>query len=374
MKDFLEEELNRRRLPDLLTIRGRRATTAEEWECYMRPYWKNILLQNEYGAMPPVLQAEISEKKNSVDFAGKAIWKEVCFSFRHRGKSHAVPTQMIVPVGIKKPPVWIYLNFRPDIPDRYLPVEEIIDHGFALFVVCYQDITSDDADFTNGLAGLFHTGRREPAETGKLLYWAYMASRMMDYLTTREEIDATAIGIAGHSRLGKTALLAAALDERFAFVCANDSGCSGAALSRGRSQGGESLFEICKKFNYWFCPKYCEYVGKEHDMPFDQDALLALIAPRIVIIGAAEEDIWADNNGQFLSCISASRVWRLYGKKGLIAPDRFPTCGDNFMDGEVGFYLRKGKHYHSRTDWLIAMETICKVLHKNAMAIEKDLT
>lgn len=355
------EELKKRELPDVLKVPNQQTVkTKEEWENVARPYWREIILKEEYGKIPPIVVPEISTKINGVDFAGKAVWEDVSFLFKRNGKEWTVRTQLIYPKNAKKVPFFIYINFRPAIPDLYLPVEEIMDNGFGVFTVCYNDVTKDNADFADGLAGLFQEGERTNDDAGKIMYWSYMASRMMDYLQTRDEADKNRIGVAGHSRLGKTALLTSALDERFAFVCANNSGCSGAALSRGRCVGGESIKDICERFAYWFCPNYLKYVDNENNLPFDQHCLLALIAPRKVYVGGAIEDVWADNDNQFLNCVESSKAWELYGKTGLIAPDRMPICGDIFTDGCVGFHLREGKHYHSRTDWLIYMEALKK--------------
>lgn len=360
---MLQKELKKRNLPNVFQMpNGQTIQTKEEWENIARPYWKEVLLKEEYGKVPPVLMPKITEETNAVDFAGKATWETVLFTFENNGKMHTVPTQLIYPKGEKCVPFFIYLNFRPDIPDRYLPVEELIDNGFGVFSVCYNDVTKDNGDFTDGLAGLFQVGKRTGDDTGKIIYWSYMASRMMDYLQTREEVNKTAIGISGHSRLGKTALVTAALDERFAFVCSNNSGCSGAALSRGRCEGGESLRVIQESFPFWFCPNYCKYADKADELPFDQHCLLSLVAPRMAYIGGAIEDVWADNDNQFLNCVASSPVWNLYGKTGLITENKLPVCGDVYTDGEVGFHLRKGKHFHSRTDWLIYMDAVKKKL------------
>lgn len=361
MANIIQSELKNRNVPDvLLTKNGQVVKTKEQWEKEQRPYWKEIILENEYGKIPPKVTPEISIKKNSITFANKAVWETVSFTFNHNGKSHTVPTQLIYPVGAKDIPFFVYLNFRPDIPDRYLPVEEIIDNGFGIFAVCRDDITKDNASFESGIAKLFNVRDRRHDDTGKIMYWAYMASAMMDYLQTRVEADKSKIGVCGHSRLGKTALLAAALDERFAFSCSNDSGCSGAALSRGHCEGAEHIKDILDNVDYWFCPNYFKYYEKENELPFDQHCLIAMIAPRNVYVGGAIEDVWADNDNQFLACVAASKVWELYDKKGLITPDKLPVCGDVLTDGEVGFHLRAGSHYHSRTDWLVYMDAVKK--------------
>lgn len=361
----LSKELEKRNLPDVLVkANGESIATKEEWEKELRPHWLKLMLEHEYGKLPPYVKPEISTETNALTFAGKAVWETVTFTFTVNGKTHSFPTNLIYPVGAKKVPFFTYLNFRPDIPDRYLPVEEIIDNGFGIFSVCYNDVTKDDGDFTNGLAGLFEQATREPNATGKIMYWAYAASHMMDYLSTRPEADPNAIGIAGHSRLGKTALLTGAIDQRYAFVCANNSGCSGAAISRYPSKAGEKIEDICNRFPYWFCPKYQGYVRNEQALPFDQHCLISMIAPRAVYVGGAIDDVWADNDNQFLSCVAASKVWELYGSEGLITPDKMPECGDVVTDGDVGFHLRKGSHYHSRTDWLVYMDAVKKYLNR----------
>ena len=122
-------------------------------------------------------------------------------------------------------------------------MEEILDHGFAVAAFCYEDVTDDSADF-NKLAAMYP--RDEKTGWGKIGMWAFAASRVLDYLETREDIDATRACISGHSRLGKTALWCAAQDERFSMVVSNNSGCSGAALSRGKI--GENIEKITNVF------------------------------------------------------------------------------------------------------------------------------
>lgn len=357
---MIQFELNKRNIPNLFQVDGyQQIKTIDEWENVGRPYWLNIILQEEYGQFPPVVTPKIFTKTKSVDCFGKAIWEEITFFFSLSGREHAVQTQLIYPKNKRKNPFFIYLNFRPNIPDKYLPIEEIIDNGFGVFTACYNDITKDNADFSDGIAGLFQQNQnREGKDAGKIVYWSYMASRMMDYLQTRKEADKEWIGIAGHSRLGKTALLTAAVDNRFSFACVNNSGASGAALSRGRCEGGESIKDCCKSFPFWYSLNYQKYIDNEDKLPFDQHCLIALVAPRQVYIGAAKEDVWADNDNQILSCFAASKAWSLYQVEGLIAPNRLPLCGERFTQGSIGFYLRAGHHGHIVDDWRIYMETI----------------
>lgn len=387
---MIKTELAKRKLPNLFQIRdGKQISDKSEWEQLMRPYWKDMVCEHVFGKVPPYVKPMIDvcdkTEEDYRSFGGKANWWEIIFTFEYNGKRHAVPAQLLLPRTSEKCPVFVYMNFHSEIPSKYLPAEEIIDGGFGIFNVGYNDVTMDNDDFSNGLAGLFSVERRnfanstniEPAdnveencegqmgtEAGKIMYWAYMAMHMMDYLQTREDVDCEMIGIAGHSRLGKTALLASALDERFAFVCANESGCSGAALSRGCTEGGERVIDIYKKFPFWFCEKYGTYAEEPETLPLDQHCLIALSAPRMVVVSGAAEDLWADNNSQFLACAAASPAWELYGKQGLTAPDRYPECGDNFGEGNIGFYLRAGDHFHSRYDWNACMQLVRNYFEK----------
>ena len=176
--------------------------------------------------------------------------------------------------------------------------------------------------------------------------WAWAAHRVMDYAETLGDIlDMNASVVCGHSRLGKTALFAAAADERFKFAYSNDSGCSGASITRDKR--GERVSDICRNFPFWFCENYKKYAGNEHGMPFDQHYLLACIAPRRVLIGSASEDIWADPYAEFLCCAAASDAF----KNGFVHGGELPKTNDEFFDGDIGYHLREGLHYFSREDW-----------------------
>ena len=86
-------------------------------------------------------------------------------------------------------------------------------------------------------------------------------------------------------------------------------------------------------------------------MPFEQDWLLAAIAPRLLIAGSALEDEWAGPSHEYLGCVSAAKAWELLDKPGFVHPDRLPAAGDAFHEGSIGYHLRAGKHYMGREDW-----------------------
>lgn len=338
-------DILKRNVPDFFMNEGARINTLEAWKNY-RGKLKELFLREEYGFLPEKIEPSIKVEDEQVSFAGKAKWEKVYFTFEKNGKSHTVLANLILPRDKGNVPVFLAVDFHNVIPNKYLPAEEIIDTGFGIFDFCYQDVTSDDSDFTNGLCSLFEKDGK--CEFGKISLWAYFASACMDYLLTRPEVDKDNIAIIGHSRLGKTALLCSALDERFKLTCVNNSGCCGAALSRGKTKENETIEKITEVFPFWFCDSFKKYVNNEDALPFDQHMLISLVAPRNVVVGGAKEDLWADNEGQHLSCAMAVKAWELYEKGS--------------ANKRLSYYERLGTHFLSRTDWIIYMESFKEIM------------
>jgi len=281
---MLKETIENLDLPKLLEFAdGSPVRTVEDWQ-RRRKEILELLCEEVYGICPPAPEkvSTIVNGENENAYAGKVLEQNLTLFTEFDNKTFSFPLNVFIPKFVKKPMVIIYIAFRPNIPDRYLPIEEITDEGFAVATFCYNDIAADREDnFTEGLAGLLKKGDvRAGNDTGKIMMWAWAASRVVDYLETRDDIDHKNIAVMGHSRLGKTALVAAAYDERFAFSFSNNSGCSGDAITRGKE--GERIEHITKTFPYWFCPNYKKYAGREKEMPFDQHFLVAAIARRFV--------------------------------------------------------------------------------------------
>lgn len=334
-KNMLFEELKRRKIPKLLS----------------REEMLEILQREEYGYIPDKPQNirwEIDESYVISNFcAGKATVQKIYAVCTIDGKEFSFPFYCTIPTKCGKYPFFIHINFRDDVPDRYMPTEELIDNGFAVLSFCYKDVTADNDDFTDGLAGiLYEEGKRKQSDAGKIAMWAWAAQRVMDYAETKSSVlDTDCAIVCGHSRLGKTALLTAATDERFKFAYSNDSGCSGAAITRGKQ--GENVKYICETLGYWFCENYKKYIENERNMPFDQHYLLAAISPRYVCVGSASEDLWADPFSEQLCCLAASDAF----KNGFVSNGKHALVGDCFFEGDIGYHLRRGKHYFSREDW-----------------------
>lgn len=325
-----------------------------------------ILQKYEYGYIPEKPEKLMWETVGEPDrsFAGGKVFPTTVrlYGTLKNGREYSFPIRVCVPEKAKNMPFFVHLNFRPSIPDKYQPTEEIIDNGFAVLSFCYNEVTSDDGDFTNGIAAAFYPDgqRKDPHAPGKLALWAWAAMRMLDYAEKvfADKLDFSNIAVAGHSRLGKTALLCGAYDERFKFVFSNDAGCAGDALERNKTVFGEgkrpeTIKDITKNFPYWFCPEYLTFAEKGADaLPFDQHFLLACTAPRFLYTAMAQEDYWADQRNQFMGLYAASEYYKSLGLDGLICPDRLPFVGESFAYGNVGCHFRPGVHSQNRTDWL----------------------
>lgn len=353
---MLQQEIAKRELPPLLTMKDGRPCTADLWR-ERRAELLDILQKYIYGYTPKPpekVTGEVVEESPPNAFAGKVFQQRIKIRFDTPNGEISFPLHLFLPKSTPRAPLFLHIAFRPDIPDIYCPVEEITDNGFGLALFCYKDVVNDNlhGDFSDGLAKLFFSSRqRDPEEWGKIGMWAYAASRVLDYLLTRDEIEHGHIAVVGHSRLGKTALWTAAQDERFFMGISNNSGIGGAAISKHST--GERISDFLKAGSWdWYCERFKEYDGYEDiNMPYDQHFLLATIAPRCICVGSAEQDEGADPKSEFLSCVSASKVYELLGYNGLITPDEYPTAGTSLHGGRIGYHMRPGCHYFSRADW-----------------------
>jgi hypothetical protein len=228
--------------------------------------------------------------------------------------------------------------------------EKVLARGYAFATLCYQDIEPDfNGGYVHGIRRLFTRPETEPAPDawGAIGAWAYGLSRVLDYLARDKDVDAKRVALLGHSRLGKTALWAGALDQRFAMVLASCSGEGGAALAR--RDFGETARAITDRFPYWFCANFRKYADHTDQLPVDMHELIALNAPRPVYITGAEEDLWADPRGEFLACVAAGPVYKLLGAQDL-GTEKMPPLNQPIMR-RLAFHYRTGKHEVTAYDW-----------------------
>ena len=357
---MIQKALDELNIPSLLTFKnGKKVTTLEGFE-RRREELKDILQKEVYGYLPPKpahLKVEETGDEGERFCAGFATCRHLKFHCEINGEDATFPVHHIMPNGVEKAPVFVLISFGTELFQRYIPMEEIVQRGYGLCVIFYQDVAKDSADFRSCMAKYLCKSRRALTAPGKIAMWAWAAHRVMDYAQTLGDVLDLECGIVcGHSRLGKTALLTGATDERFKFAYSNDSGCSGAAITR--QKGGETVEKICNKFSYWFCENYLKYINNEDSMPFDQHYLLSSVAPRFACVGSASEDLWADPVSEMLNCVASSSAF----KNGFVYEDRLPEIGDHFFKGDISnwFSFNSGKRHIEIKDFItILCNLIC---------------
>jgi dienelactone hydrolase len=355
------------RLPDPLVANdGTTIATAAQWQSKRRAEILDLFREHVYGRdpiqRPGTLAFSVKETEPNA-MQGKATRKLVTISFRGPGGGGAINLILFVPNGRTKPaPAFLLITGIARAIDgtrenksAFWPAEEIVARGYAAAAFWTGDVAPDrKADrWTKGVHGIFDHRPRADDAWGTIAAWAWGASRVMDYLETDATIDPKRVAVVGQSRGGKTALWAGAQDERFALVVSNDSGCTGAKLTR--VPGGETVLQINTSFPHWFCENYKRYNEHPEELPVDQHELIALMAPRPVYIASASEDSHANPRAEFLAARAASPVYALFRLPGLAATD-FPPPDTALHDGMIGYHLRRGTHGLLEYDWQRFME------------------
>jgi hypothetical protein len=172
-------------------------------------------------------------------------------------------------------------------------------------------------------------------------------SRALDYLEGDRLVDGRRVVAFGWSRLGKAAIWAGATDPRFAAVISNESGAGGAKIFH--DVHGETVQLLNDRFPYWYCTNFNQYNGRDAELPFDQNEVLALIAPRPLYIASAIEDANADPQGEFLGAVAVTPVYRFLGSTGL-PTDEWPEVNQPVL-GRVSYHVRSGAHSVTDFDW-----------------------
>ncbi len=375
-------------LPDpLAMLDGSKIASREPWNSQRRAELRRLFQHYMYGYLPPA-PAPVTATLERVDrntFGGRATRKDITLTFPP-ANAPAIHLLLVVPNQRAQPaPVFLGLNFCGNystLPDPTIPpptnwmpnfcegctnnapteagrgksvdtwaMEQTLARGYAVATFYNGDLDPDKPDFSDGIhAALARPGQpRGPQDWGSIAAWAWGLHRAVDYLVTDADIDPARIAVFGHSRNGKTALLAGAFDDRIALVLSHQAGCGGTAPSRGRI--GESVKQINDRFPHWFNDAFKQFNEQVDRLPFDQHCLIALCAPRPVLLSNATEDTWANPAGQFEMLVAADPVYRLLGVEGLAAKT-MPETG-RLLDSRLGFFIRAGKHSTTPADWKV---------------------
>lgn len=380
---------SRPELPDpLVMLDGRKVETREQWEKERKPELRALFQHYMYGHLPPKTELRATVRRSDPKaFGGKATLREVSLAL---GDGPKFEVLLVVPNQRPGPaPVFLGLNFSGNhaivadpavvIPTTWMrqgkgddvvnnratekgrgkavgtwALEQSIDRGYAVATCYYGDIFADKADLNDGVFKHFNQptpGQKSPGDVGSgaIAMWAWGLHRIIDYLITVPELDKSRIAVTGHSRLGKTALLAAAFDERIALAIPHQAGCGGTGPSRSKNAKAETVKIINTAFSHWFDDNFKKFNESVDRLPFDQHCLVALCAPRPVLYTNGILDQWANPDGQFEMLKAASPVYKLLGAEG-IAVSEMPPLG-NLVDSRLGYYVRTGPHVSDPDYW-----------------------
>jgi hypothetical protein len=335
-------------LPDPLVRKdGSRVATLAQWRTQRRPELLRLVTQELYGAVPanaPAIAWHVDAVERQTVQGVAVIVKHIT---GHADNSAdpaitvAIKADITTPAGTasrKVPLVLAIGNLRPFVPPPGMtpPPDptpdwrlQILRRGWGYAIYDPTSVQADNgAGLAAGIIGLANHGNpRSLGGWGVLRAWAWGASRVLDYLETDRDVDAGRVAIFGHSRYGKTALVAMAYDERFAAGFISSSGKGGAAPYRRRF--GETTENIADPDAFhWMVGNYMQYAADPHtanDLDVDSDDVIALCAPRPLFIGAGAsvpapgkpDDAWVDAHGSWMALDMAGGVYVLYGKKRL---------------------------------------------------------
>lgn len=377
-------------LPDPLTLRnGEKVTDTQTWNELRRPEIMRLFEENQFGRAlgnPKDVSFTVFDNGTPV-FEAKAVRKQVTIHF---GKGPQADLLMYVPGGSEKPsPLLLNIGFMannqmvndPGVkegeiwsgekkrvpagkksPFPKLDVMQFIKRGYGFATIYYGDI---DPDFRDGLPYGIRNQYLKPGQTipapdewGAIAAWAWGLSRVMDYFETDSGIDAKRVAITGVSRLGKTALWTAAADPRFAMAIPSCSGQGGAALSRRNYGETIKLITLPQRYGYQFCANYATWGDVPDQAPMDAHMLIALMAPRPILLQTGDTDKWSDPMGEFRAAVAAEPVYELFGKKGL-GTDKIPANGIPILH-DIGYYMHKGGHgmnaEDGTSDWKVYLD------------------
>jgi dienelactone hydrolase len=226
---------------------------------------------------------------------------------------------------------------------------DIAQRGYILAQFDRTEIVPDHKGERNVAAYLVYP----EGDFSALAAWAWGYHRVIDYLETRPDVAKDKIVVTGHSRGGKTALVAGLMDDRVALTVPNCSGCGGAGCYRYQPSDSEDIARITKSFPYWFQPEFTKFIGKVEHLPIDQHMVKAAIAPRALMSNEALGDRWANPEGSQMTYSAAKEVYDWLG------------AGD-----KIAIHYREGKHEQNREDWNTLMEFADQLFFKKQVKTE----
>jgi hypothetical protein len=351
-------------LPDPLLLKnGRKVITRTVWWKQRRPEIVELFDREVYGRVPkntPKVNWQVVKTTRETNGEIPVITKQLIGHVDNSSYPQIavnIDLSLTTPANAKGPvPVILefsfegYPNMRTPPPPPAEPTwkQQLLAKGWGYAILHPTSIQADNgAGLTQGIIGLVNKGQpRKLDDWGAIRAWAWGGSRALDYLATDRSVDARQVGVEGHSRFGKTALVAMAYDPRFVIAYVSSSGAGGAQLYR--RHWGEQLENVAATGEYhWMAGNFLKYAGPLYpsDLPVDSHELIVLCAPRPVFIGggATKGDGWADAQGMFMAAAAAGPVYKLLGKQDLVT-NTFPPIETPLVNGDIAFRQHSGGH------------------------------
>jgi dienelactone hydrolase len=323
-------------MPNPFVMRdGTPVKTREDW-AKRREELRTMILHYEFGQLPPSPgNVSAAEKSFKTIEALNATEREILLTIGcGNDKKIEYTLTLTEPRGKEGPlPVIVKGDLcwgRVAEPIR----KEIARRGYILAEFDRTQIAPDKKGRDTGVYPIY-----PEYDWGAESAWAWGFHRTIDYLLTLKNVDAKRIIVTGHSRGGKAAILAGALDERIALTCPNGSGAGGAGSYRVLGPKCESLDAIARSFPFWFNERFQGFVGKADRLPFDHHSLRALVAPRAQLSTEALGDIWANPSGTQACYLAAKEVYKFLG-----------------AGQKIGIHFREGKHDHNAEDFAALLD------------------
>ncbi len=307
------------------SVNGVAVTSADQWDNARRPEIADMVQNYMYGYLPPaptnLTGTVLSE---DADYFGDGSTTRRVVELKY-GPSGTKPATMnlYIPNHVAGPaPVVVSLNKEGN--DKIEPggsrahrwhLENTLARGYALATVHTSDFASDGGSYQDAVITPYANDGYD-GNWKAMGAWSYGISRMVDYLDTDSDINADWTVVTGFSRRGKAALFAAAMDERIEMVAPHQSGAGGAHPTRTDWGGGTAYSH---RFTHWFLDEFnalrhdgSTFIDDTDFLPFDQDSVLALVAPRLVYL--SEGQAYGANEAGVQALIdSAAPVWELLG-------------------------------------------------------------
>lgn len=300
-----------------------------------------FLSESVYGYMPSrpehLRGALVAEDS---DFCGgEALIQSIDLILTLEGEEVKLPIKLTMPSGDGKFPTFIHINYRADVPDKFLPAEEIAERGFAVFSLCYKDICGEERGFDSGIARKIVKMRKRKDSPGKIALWSWGILRVIDFALNQPFVDGENIAVIGHGILAKSVMLAGGIDERIKYVILNNS-------TFGNT-------DLLLKSPELYCPRFQDIDEIGHD-----EMTLSLCAGKYIMIGSGAYDCFTDRKAEL------NAIRSIAGDFGILPCDALPEDKAILSRGKIMHLTQERKAFLGRREWNAYMDFIDSVMGK----------